>query len=101
MALLAQEDFSGLGQIILFVFGILAALGVLSIFISARRKWFGILLAVPGMLISLITTVSFFSAVVSQDHVQWSAVPFLLFPLPMLLGIVSIGVWVVRRGEEP
>jgi hypothetical protein len=97
MALLAQEDFGGVGQFVIVLFGTLVGLGVLSIFISARRRRFGILLAAPGMLVSLVTTVGFFTAVATQESVPWSVLPFLLFPLPMLLGVASIGVWVVRR----
>jgi hypothetical protein len=100
MPLLAQEDFTGLWQLILVVFIVLVVLAVAGIIATAHRRWFGFLLIAPGMLISFVMTVAFLKAFASQQDIHWSILPFLLFPAPLLLGIVAIVAWGARRKDQ-
>src|SRR5262249_8581591 len=59
MFLLAQENFDGLGQFFLLVHLALAVLAVGGILFSVRGHWLGLVLALPGTLISAVTTTSF------------------------------------------
>ena len=99
MPLLAQENFAGLWQFILLVFIVLVVLAVVGIIATAHRRWFGFLLIAPGMLISFAMTVAFLKAFASPQaqDVHWSMLPLLLFPLPLLLGIVAIFAWGARQ----
>jgi hypothetical protein len=100
LMIILAEDFTGLGELIVLVHAALAALAVVGIVLSANRRWFGMVLAAPGMLVSLVTTMGFLSAVGSQNNVQWSVLPFFLFPAPLVLGIVCISVFVARQGGK-
>ena len=99
MPLLAQEDFTGLWQLMLLVFIVLVVLAVVGIIATAHRRWFGFVLIAPGMLISFAMTAAFLKAFASQQEqdVHWSILPFLLFPSPLLLGIVAIFAWGARQ----
>jgi hypothetical protein len=68
-------------------------LGIASYWPSARGHWTGPLLAAPALLLGLAVA----GAVVTATS-AWMLLPALpFFPMPLMLGIGSIALWLRRR----
>ena len=84
MPLLAQEDFAGLGTAIVAIHSVLLAIALTSLFFSAKGRWYGPVMAAPGILLSCITTAGMLTAITTQNSAQWNIGIIILRPRPHL-----------------
>ena len=100
MPLLAQEDFAGLGTTIVLVHSLLLAIALTSLFFSAKGRWYGPLIAAPGILLSCITTAGILTAINTQNSGQWNKGVTILLASPSILGLISIFVWSIQKSNS-
>ena len=83
-----------------FVFGIPVVLAIMalgSIVLSAGGHWSGAVLAVVPMLIGLILTLSIVFAA-RKDMLLPGL--WIVFPAPLVLGVISLTVWFIQRSKS-
>jgi hypothetical protein len=97
MIILAQEDFSGLGTMIVVVHSVLLAIALTSLFFSAKGRWYGPIMAVPGILLSCVTTAGILTAMNSQNSGQWNIAVTILLASPSVVGFISVFIWSIQK----
>ena len=100
MIILAQEDFAGLGMMIVVVHSVLLAVALASLFFSSRGRWYGPVMVLPGLLLSCITTAGMVTAMNSQNSGQWNKGVVILLASPSVVGLISVFVWSIQKGNS-
>jgi hypothetical protein len=100
MIILAQEDFSGLGTAIVAIHSVLLAIALTSLFFSTRGRWYGPVMAAPGLLLSCITTAGILTAMNSQNSGQWNIAMTILIASPSVVGLISVFVWAIQKSNS-